>query len=84
MFIPDKKELLRNLRKLQRGICVYNSEEFCDCKFGATNLDKMKGGEETGCPEVRTVILLLENMTEDEYRELAIRKIVRNKLPFSK
>lgn len=76
----DKEELAAALEVVRRRICGYNSAGFtddfsqdnrCDCKYGA-NIDKIISGEQkfswgseqTGCPELRSVIYMLLH-TED-------------------
>jgi len=73
MFVRPREETLQNLRKMQQAACVYNNTP-CDCKYGAS------GGEQTGCPELRTAILLLENMSDEQYAELTSSRREQPKL----
>jgi len=71
MNIADKKEVLEGIKTLQKKVCAYRSETRCDCKYG---IDKDKelstGREKSGCPELRVVMILLANMTDEEYKRL--------------
>ncbi len=61
-----RTDILEALRKVQIHVCAYRSSSFCDCKFGATHVGQ-SGEEDNGCPEVRTAIHLLNNMSDDEF-----------------
>jgi len=61
MFTRDRDTLLEAITRMQKKACGYNSTP-CDCKYGASG-----AGEQTGCPELRNVILLLQNMTDGQY-----------------
>ena len=77
MFSISKEKLIDSLSKMQRKACSYdmniplNPPSFCDCKYG---YDGKKYGENTGCPELRLVVHILENMTDHEYASLFNRK----------
>ena len=79
MFSDNRKNLLVNLEKIQRRLCSYDnfsndptSEKppVCDCKYGASGI-----GEQTGCPELRCILLLLENMSEKEFSKIIDKNI---------
>ncbi len=80
MFYGEKGEVRNALHLLQREVCVYDVNfhkdppKICDCKYGyAHNL--LKGNSEiSGCPELRTVVELLDKMTEEEYNAILSRK----------
>lgn len=80
MFYGEKSEVRNALHLLQREACVYDGNfhkdppDFCDCKYGyAGNL--LKGNSEmSGCPELRTVVELLDKMTEEEYTTILERR----------
>jgi hypothetical protein len=47
----------------------------CDCKYGATgvpswHMGENQGSENTGCPEIRLVRLLISNLSDTEYKAL--------------
>ena len=79
MFIDSRKNLRTNVELIQRRLCTYDGfstenptikkPSFCDCKYGAAWY-----GEQTGCPELRCILLLLENMTDEEFYEIVNRK----------
>ena len=56
-----QQELIRALRFVRTCVCGYLGNR-CDCKYGASG-----SGEETGCPEIRQAIALVEAMTPAEY-----------------
>lgn len=57
----------------------------CDCKYGASNVMALvrglragdahgqRHGEQTGCPELRTAMVLLSKMTPDEFTAIMDR-----------
>lgn len=58
-------------------LCGYMGDP-CDCKYGiATTNDRMGGSEQTGCPEMRTAIAILRNMTDQEWEKIQ-RRMARN------
>jgi len=65
MFIPDIEILIKNLKKLGGRLCCYSHNgklpKTCDCKYGASGV-----AEETGCPEIRAAIELIEEYEEME------------------
>jgi len=73
MFTRPREEALRNLKKMQQEACLYNNTP-CDCKYGASG-----SREETGCPELRTVIKMLENMDDEQYNEILGREAISDK-----
>jgi hypothetical protein len=77
MFYKDRETLLEVLTKMQREHCQYdmfsfdpsrNPPDFCDCKYGYN-----KRGEQTGCPELRCIVQLLSNITDDEFYDIMDR-----------
>lgn len=44
----------------------------CDCKFGATNISGA-GERGNGCPEMRCVYAILDNMTDKEFERIIKR-----------
>lgn len=47
----------------------------CDCKYGGETFRRgaLAGGEQTGCPELRLVYLILEALTDEEWETLGER-----------
>jgi len=82
MFYGEKDKVRKSLHEMQRNVCVYDgffSEEppnFCDCKYGytASLTEDLRWSERNGCPELRTVVELLDKMTEEEYNAILSRK----------
>lgn len=79
MFYGNKDEVKNTLRLMQKNVCAYDLGFFpeekeikCDCKYGYN--PKQTYGERTGCPELRTVVKLLEKMTEQEYMDILQRE----------
>jgi len=70
MFYGEKDEVRTALDIMQKKVCCYVGE-FCDCKYGFTG--KAEYGEQTCCPELRTVVELLDKMTEEEYINILSR-----------
>lgn len=72
----DKEALAQALEAVRRVVCQYNMIDFgqdvlCDCKYGLS-IDKIVSGEvkfsysseQTGCPELRSVIYMLLHSEE--------------------
>lgn len=72
MFWITREQLIVNLTNARMAVCCYNNPEMCDCKYGANNIGTYES-EETGCPELGTLIGILSAMTDQEYREYAQR-----------
>jgi hypothetical protein len=73
--------MLEFIEKCQRLFCAYDTyghmedakrPSMCDCKFGAT---KIGCGSETGngCPEMRCVKEIFDNMTDKEFDRIVNR-----------
>jgi hypothetical protein len=70
MFAISREKLITNLTKMQKALCCYMGPT-CDCKYG---FDKIgTAGEQTGCPELREAVEILQIMSEDEFKGLAAR-----------
>jgi len=83
MFFITRQELINNLLLINARACAYTLPPMtgepvrvasrCDCKYGSRDapdligLGRASSGEQTGCPELRTVRNLLEKMTNAEY-----------------
>lgn len=73
MFTQPRSQIVEGLRRLRFHICsCFQTDPYshrpCDCKYGGPKSGKDKyQGEETGCPEVGSAIILLEAMTDQEY-----------------
>lgn len=76
----DREALAQALEAVRRRICVYNmghrmdQDCYCDCKYGLS-IDKLVSGdqrapqggsEQSGCPELRSVIYWLLHGEPDE------------------
>lgn len=80
MFFTSKEATAKVIADLQVMACAYRvitdtkdkRPTRCDCKYGGTNL--MKGTETgNGCPELRSVVEVLNVMTEREWKMLLKR-----------
>jgi len=65
-MLISRESLIIALKRVQKRICAYKSETFCDCKFGADHVGE-PGEEGNGCPEVRTAIAILRCINDSEY-----------------
>ena len=74
MFFGDKDEVLESIKVARKNACHYMGST-CDCKYGGPvdRFSDEREGERTGCPELRTLIVLLEQMTEEEYDNILKR-----------
>jgi hypothetical protein len=66
----DRASVVEGLKELRRSVCGYlhSDDTPCDCKYGiGCDPDEPKNGEENGCPELRTAIIILEAMSGTEY-----------------
>ena len=85
VFGAEREELIETLTALQRASCDYDSKQddppgICDCKYGYEL--KPYGsyhGEKNGCPELRSVVALLNVMTDKEYEKLGKRLLAQAK-----
>lgn len=65
MFGIEDSRLIENLERMRQQRCGYGSTlegegARCDCKFGASGK-----GEQTGCPELRQAIFLIQGKFEE-------------------
>jgi len=74
MFHTSKEELIKGLNVLQGERCIYGGGDFCDCKYGYKGFVSMSA-EQNCCPELRSVVVLLELMTEEEYKTILNRTV---------
>ncbi len=74
MFGIEKDKLVATLQKIRDKICTYSPAlNYCDCKYtDEPNLGR-KGGEGTGCCEVRLASQIINSMTEEEYQNFLRR-----------
>lgn len=72
MFFQTRETMLESLRRMGSACCGYDIDgswpkNRCDCKFGAGAFKKNGGGEQTGCPELRSVYEVIEAMGEADW-----------------
>lgn len=69
-YFPPREKVIRSLKNLAGRTCGYalkgSLPSVCDCKFG---VEKLRKSEHSGCPELRLMIMMLEEMTDKEYHE---------------
>ena len=75
MNYGSKKEIISAIMRLGAQHCAYSLTDkgwsvFCDCKYGYGEGGSDHGGEVNGCPELRTILALLENMPEWQFKLL--------------
>lgn len=75
MFIGSREEIARALRLIGAEHCVYaggwdKAHPFCDCKYGYMGDHR---GEQSGCPEIRAAVSVIEAMSDDEWANIARR-----------
>lgn len=72
-FKPQREDVIEAVKAVGEGACAYASHDpwphRCDCKFGFT-LSSTMAGERNGCPELATVLTVLENLTDDGWLTL--------------
>lgn len=71
--------MLDALDKIGDHLCCYAggtwpNDRFCDCKFGGPG---DRGGELTGCPELRTIRKVIANLTAAEVETVVKRMMTR-------
>lgn len=83
MFYGSRERVRAALHLIQREHCDYDALRFrrdavnhpppsrCDCKYGYTGLQGH--GEQSGCPELRSAVELLDQITEEEYNTIMQR-----------
>ena len=69
MFTIERQELIENVERLRKNLCCYSTPDRCDCKYGVAEKHIFENSmtEQTGCPELRCVLLVLQNMTDEDY-----------------
>jgi hypothetical protein len=73
MFLGSRDTVLEGLRQTGGRLCSYNFADTwvdgrCDCKYGASGK-----GEQSGCPELRSVYAIVEALTDAEWQILTSR-----------
>jgi len=75
MFLDKRKSVLEVLRAIGERLCVYAGGKwprYCDCKYGGPN-SKYSGGEDSGCPELASIYVVVDLMTDLEWKNIAKR-----------
>jgi hypothetical protein len=73
MYCKSREETIRVIEIIREESCSYMGD-MCDCKYGFQGKSNQGcASESTGCPELRTVLTLLKNMTNEEYTEILKR-----------
>ncbi len=69
-FAGTREQALVAIYKLGAKHCLYSAgdkwADFCDCKFGGGHIHSGMG-EQVGCPELRTLHMIVNFMTDDEW-----------------
>lgn len=74
-----RNEIINALEATRKTrVCAYMGD-FCDCKcgIGQPRNRLTPGSEQTGCPELRTALAVLRNMTDQEWAKIE-RRMARN------
>lgn len=73
MFVGDRQQVLGFIDVLGSQRCGYGTwpDGPCDCKYGYHGAGS--GSEQTGCPELRSLRLLIAAMTDEEWALLTQR-----------
>lgn len=70
MFGVNKERLAAALDKLQKYTCSYGGGSFCDCKYNNGGEIQPMSETNCGCPELRMAVLLVQTMSEEEFKML--------------
>ena len=75
----NRQNIVDGLKGARQKCCGYMGD-FCDCKYGVRESEKpinplFDHSEQTGCPELRTAIMILSEMTDEEYEAIYKRRI---------
>lgn len=77
-FTGTRQQALKTIYELGARQCLYSREDkwanFCDCKYGSAHIGGGMG-EQTGCPELRTLHLVVSYMSDDEWEETCARPL---------
>lgn len=83
MFLTDRESALAAIKALGARACDYCCDpelwpdgQMCDCKYGV-RADSSLMGEQTGCPELRSIYVLVREMTDAEWAILTRRYLRR-------
>jgi hypothetical protein len=80
-----RQQIIEALKIIRQQVCAYGSPHgrMCDCKFGLNKDNVAKdnmgipqvtcGSEQTGCPELYSVIGIIENMSDAELERIRKR-----------
>ena len=74
MFTASRQTALDGLDAIGSRLCVYGTwpDGRCDCKYGYDG-SQSPSSEQTGCPELRTLRLLVRAMSDNEWALLERR-----------
>jgi hypothetical protein len=80
-----REQAIEAVKRIGVKFCVYSSgpewAATCDCKYGVESdrsaRESYYCGEQTGCPEMRSLQILLMDMTDEEYAAIKARSMER-------
>lgn len=80
MFGITRIELINNLEIIRKDLCCYTGEDMCDCKYDPVEkYNSIAFTEHTGCPEIRQIITMIKNMTDEEFAIFSVRSNINIK-----
>ena len=71
-FGGSREQVLDALQQIGGEHCVYAGEwphNFCDCKYGYQGVEVAARGEQSGCPELRTLYAVIWAMADEEFNQ---------------
>ncbi len=73
-FTGRREECIRVVLALGQRVCCYSGGEWrnrrCDCKYSGPLKSDVGGSEQTGCPELRTILHLLEQVPDEQWQQI--------------
>jgi len=80
----EKDKVIKILTRARMNLCVYTSSDFCDCKYGNTGEYSPRTSEQSGCPEIRSIIQTISNMTDTEFNAMFNHELeVEREMPWA-